>query len=145
MRDWSLTRQRWESWVWTCIFALLPLLLWLLLVQIIGVEGKTGAAEASRELLFFSIAISTFALSGLRDANSLMRRRPGYESLFQGCLVVIAGSAASYGVFLTVHSQPKLVARTFAFAIGIALVGFTVGTLTQLFIHNGDSNEGADC
>jgi hypothetical protein len=138
--DRHVSRQRWESWLWTCVFALLPLLLWWLLVQIIGVEGKTGAVDASRELLFFSLTMCTLALSELRNVHMVMRRRSGYESLFYASIVVIAGSAALYGVFLSVHSSPTFVSRIFTFSIGAAVIGFGVGTCTQIFVHGGDAH-----
>ncbi len=47
-----MNTHRWDQWLWTCVFALLPLLVWLVLVQVIGVEGDAGFVEASRELLF---------------------------------------------------------------------------------------------
>jgi hypothetical protein len=119
------------------VFALLPLLLWLLLVQVIGVEGHSGAAEASRELLFFSLTICTLALSELRNAHATMRSRNWYETLCALSVIVIAGSAALYGVFLSVHTKPKVLPRLFAFSISAAIVGFGIGTWTQIFLKGG--------
>jgi hypothetical protein len=99
--------------------------------QVIGVNDDTGAAEASRELLFFSLAIGTLALSDLRDVDVTMRGRRGYQTLNNLSLLVILSSAALYGVFLTVHSKHT---------IGIALFGFGVGTWAQLVVNRGESN-----
>lgn len=136
----SVTRLRWEQWLWTCVFALLPLLLWLLLVQVIGVEGNTGAAEASRELLFFSLAICTIALYDLRNVDAAMRSRSGYESFYYASIVEIASSAALYGVFLSVHTSPKLLSKILSFSIGTAVICLGVSTWTQTFIHRGENN-----
>ena len=134
----SVTRLRWEQWLWTCVFALLPLLLWLLLVQVIGVEGHTGAAEASRELLFFALAICTIALYDLRDVDAVMRRHTGYESAFHASIVGIAVSAALYGVFLSVQTNHKALSKMFSFSIGAAVICLVVSTWTQTFIHRGE-------
>lgn len=83
-------------------------------MQVIGVKGYTGAPEASRELLFFSLAICTLALSELRNADAMMRNRGGYETLNYAPLLAIAVSAALYGLFLSVHTNPKFVAEIFS-------------------------------
>jgi len=95
----AVNKHRWEQWLWTCVATLLPLPLWLFLVQVIGVERDAGAAEASRELLFFSLAVSTLALSDLRYVEAASRNRKGYETLNSVSLLVILGSVALYGAF----------------------------------------------
>jgi hypothetical protein len=137
-----VTRYQWERWFWTCIFALLPLFVWLLLVQVIGTEGSTGAVEASRELLFFSLAICTLDLSELRNVDPPMRNRYGYESLCSASVRGIVVSAALYGVFLSVQGDPKALTKIFVFSVGVALAGVVVGTRAQIFIHRGDTNAG---
>jgi len=136
-----VNKHRWEQWLWACVFALLPLLLWLLLVQVIGVEGDAVATEASRELLFFSLAICTLALSDLRYVEAASRNRKGYETLNNVSLLVILGSAALYGAFLVVHSKPTALEKIFAASIGVASFGFIVGTVTQAFVHRGEDND----
>jgi hypothetical protein len=128
-----VTRYQWERWFWTCIFALLPLFVWLLLVQI----------KASRELLFFSLAICTLDLSELRNVDPPMRNRYGYESLCSASVMGIVVSAALYGVFLSVHGDPKALTKIFVFSVGVALAGVVVGTRAQIFIHRGDTNAGS--
>ena len=125
--------------------ALLPLVLWLLVVQVIGVEWHAGAGEVSRELLFFSLTISVVVLSELRDMDIAARHRYGYESFFLGSIVIIAISAAFYGLFLGIHAHAKDMARLSALSIGIALAGFGLGTWTQIFIHSGGANAGDRC
>lgn len=115
-------------------------MLWLLLVQVIDVEGDAVAAEASRELLFFSLAICTLALCDLRYVEAASRNRKGYETLNNVSLLVILGSAALYGAFLVVHSKPTL-EKIFAASIGVASFGFIVGTVTQAFVHRGEDND----
>ncbi|HXB27093.1 MAG TPA: hypothetical protein VNV25_20365 [Gemmatimonadaceae bacterium] len=128
-----VTRYQWERWFWTCIFALLPLFVWLLLVQI----------KASRELLFFSLAICTLDLSELRKVDPPMRNRYGYESLCSASVMGIVVSAALYGVFLSVQGDPKALTKIFVFSVGVALAGVVVGTRAQIFIHRGDTNAGS--
>jgi len=119
------------------VFALLPLLLWLLLVHVIGVEANTGVADASRELLFFSLTICTIALSELRNVEAAGRTRGGYETFYSGSIIDITASAAMYGVFLSVHGKPEVLARILPVSIGMALAGVVIGTWTQIFIHGG--------
>jgi hypothetical protein len=128
-----VTRYQWERWFWTCIFALLPLFVWLLLVQI----------KASRELLFFSLAICTLDLSELRKVDPPMGNRYGYESLCSASVMGIVVSAALYGVFLSVQGDPKALTKIFVFSVGVALAGVVVGTRAQIFIHRGDTNAGS--
>jgi hypothetical protein len=136
-----LTRHHWEVWLWTCVFALLPFLLWLLLVHVIGVEANTGAADASRELLFFSLTIGTIALSELRNVDAAKRTQGGYETLYSGSIIDITVSAAMYGVFLSVHGKPEVLARILPFSLVFAVMGFAIGTGTQVFIHGGVTHE----
>jgi hypothetical protein len=137
-----VTQLQWERWLWTCILALLPLLLWLLIVQVIGVEWRTGAAEISRELLFFSLTICIVVLSDLRDVDIATRDRYGYESFFIGSIVIVAVAAGLYGFFLSVHAQPKNIARLFALSMTVGVAGFVVGTRAQILIHSGGANAG---
>lgn len=137
-----MTRLQWERWLGTCLCALLPLVLWLLVVQVIGVEWRTGAAEVSRELLFFSLTIGTVVLSELRDVSVALRHEYGYESFFIGSIVIIAVSGDVYGLLLGVHANSKVLARLFALSVTLAVGGFVVGTRAQVFIHRGGINAG---
>jgi uncharacterized membrane protein len=135
-----MTQHRWEVWLWQCVFALLPLILWLILARVAGIDPSTGPAEVARELLFFALAICTLVLSDLRDVDAQKRSHRGCESLRGGSIVVIAISAALYGVFLSLHAHPRSLGRLFPFAVVAALAGFVVGTLTQVFIYHGGKN-----
>jgi hypothetical protein len=119
------------------VFALLPFLLWLFLVPVVGVDANRGAADASRELLFFSLTICTIALSELRNVEAAGRTRGGYETAYSGSIIDVTASAAMYGVFLSVHGRPEVLARIVPFSIGMAVAGFVIGTWTQIFIHGG--------
>jgi hypothetical protein len=111
-----VTQHRWEQRLWTCVLIILPLLLWLFLVRVIGVESDTSPAEASRE----------------------RKRRPGrYESLRYASILVIVSSVDLYGEILTEHVDPRSASTIFSFSIGLAIAGVGVGTCAQIFVRRG--------
>jgi hypothetical protein len=136
-----MNRRQWEIWIWTCIFALLPLLFELLLGSLVGVSAKERTVDATRELLFFTFTISTLSLSDLRNATTVIRNRTGYESRSNFSIIAALTAVAFYGVQLGSRLRPINTVRFFAYSGGVALIGLFLATEIQNHIRGASGNE----
>lgn len=129
-----MTRYRLGLWLCTCVLALLPLVLRLLLLA--DVHTNPSSADVSPELLFFAQAIGILVLSDLHRVGAGTHARVGYVSLYCGSTVVIAISAALYGAFLLNHMDSRALQKLFPLSVAAALIAFGLGTCAQAFIHD---------
>ncbi len=123
--------------------ALLPLALSLLVHHIAG--DRAGApAAAARELLFFALSMCSLTLVDLRNLSRRARGRPGYESVFQMCLLVTIAAAVLYGAFVTgeIRHDAVVVRTAYSWSIVVALVAVTMATGVQGIIHSEDRHAG---
>jgi hypothetical protein len=123
----------WEAFLGACVFAFVPLGMWLLAHFMAG-ERVMIATEATRELLFFALSMSSTALLGLVDtAHGLLLRICLYVTV-----IITIFSAAAYGMFLNGEALHAVARMRGAYHVSIAaaITAFLFGALVH-YLTNG--------
>lgn len=134
-------RYHWGPWLWTCALSLLPLELWLLVRHVTDARIHV-TSEATRELLFFALSLSSASLVELRNALYRVHRSTTFDSHFQACHIIAIITAVLYGVLLTGEflRDATIVRHMYACSIAAAVFAAGFGADVQRIIHAEDHN-----